>query len=296
MDANFCSSSADMDLMYGSNEVFMETDFIPAGDNRQHSRRAIYLSKLVGDNCTMEDILQHRRKRLMALIAVNFDGNKSAFARAVGRSPNYIHRLCLPLDNKDSKGLGESLARRLEESLRLPMGWFDTNQPHPEWRMREPPTVQVNARRQTVAAVEYVNDQAEYAMIKRRQINLSAGNGNLVFEEEDAPPLAFRQAWLESNGLDPEMLVVAYVKGDSMSPTIRDGDTVLINTADRGITDGKIYAMRQGDHLRIKRLSRRTLSILIISDNRDFDPEEIPIQRADELHIIGRVVWSAGSL
>jgi phage repressor protein C with HTH and peptisase S24 domain len=214
-----------------------------------------------------------RRERLKQLIRERFDNNQSAFSRAVGSSSNYVNRVL-----HGQKNLGEDLARKFEQALRLEPYWFDAKAEHPRIRVVATPDLSANG---------------EHTLVPRRRVQFSAGSGSMVFEEEHAPPLAFRNEWLQRRGLDPSKLVVAYVKGDSMAPTLADGDTVLINTAERGIIDGKVYALRQGGELRIKRLFMRTFSVLVVSDNPAFTPEEIPLDKADDLHIIGQVVWSA---
>lgn len=232
----------------------------------------------------------------MALIEVNFGGNKSALARSINRSPNYIHRLCLPLDNKGSKALGESLARTIELELNMPLNWFDTNDPHPDWHVKENLPIRVNALTKPATTIHATNnDSSGYVVIKLRRINLTTG-GDLVLEDDDMPPLAFRKAWLAANELDPDQLVVAYVKDGSMCPIICDGATVVISTADKSITDGKIYALKVGGQLLIRRFYRRTASVLICAENESFGNEEVPINEVEAMHIIGRVVWSAGSL
>ncbi|KXX64201.1 hypothetical protein AY586_14735 [Marichromatium gracile] len=138
-------------------------------------------------------------------------------------------------------------------------------------------------------------------MIPRRRVAFSAGNGNLVFEEEEAPPLAFTSDWARQTGVRPSNAVVVYAKGDSMEPSICDGDVLLIDidTAGDDIRDGQVYAIRYGHELRVKRLFRRYDGSLILrSDNAGRYPEEIipPKDQSGQVHVIGRVVWRAGGV
>lgn len=70
------------------------------------------------------------RKRNLALLIGRSGGNQASFARSVGASPNYINQL---LNGWQGRGVGDSLARRIERKAAKPKGWMDT--PHSdEWR------------------------------------------------------------------------------------------------------------------------------------------------------------------
>lgn len=87
------------------------------------------------------------------------------------------------------------------------------------------------------------------------------------------------------------------VQGDSMSPTLSDGDDILVDEADGAdrLRDG-IYVLRREDALVVRRLAvnpfaaRATLS----SDNAAY-PEWKDCDLAS-LNIIGRVVWAGRRL
>ena len=58
------------------------------------------------------------------------------------------------------------------------------------------------------------------------------------------------------------------VAGDSMSPTLVEGDLIMVNTAEKDIRTGRIYLLRIGTDLMVKRLETRPGGkILIRSDN-----------------------------
>ena len=82
--------------------------------------------------------------------------------------------------------------------------------------------------------------------------------------------------------------------GDSMAPTIQSGDRVIVDTDHRIPSPDGIYAVRDRyGSIIVKRLQllRRgeNPTIRIISDNKAHDPEDVD---ADEIHIVGRVLWS----
>jgi phage repressor protein C with HTH and peptisase S24 domain len=122
----------------------------------------------------------------------------------------------------------------------------------------------------------------------------SAGPGAVVSDERISGRLAFRHDWLrELTGGSPSGLSVITVNGDSMAPTLSDGDDILVAAQDAGdrLRDG-IYVLRIEDMLNVKRLAMNPAGggFEIRSDNpayptwRDCDPQTVAI--------IGRVVWA----
>ena len=84
-----------------------------------------------------------------------------------------------------------------------------------------------------------------------------------------------------------------------MRPTFDDGDVLLV---DRGITEIKIdaiYVLSLNDELYIKRLQRRPNgSVVMISDNKNYEPYTIAESELDRFKVLGRVVlaWNAHRL
>lgn len=151
---------------------------------------------------------------------------------------------------------------------------------------------------QTILVWEDPEDlpEGKYVLIQRRRVHLSAGNGTMVFEEEPGEPLAFGSRWVKRKGLRHSDAVVVYAKGDSMEPSIHDGNALVVNLGERKIRDGKIYAIRYGDELRVKRLFRRYDGSLILrSDNTTKYPDEIvpPFDQNGHIQVLGRVIsWT----
>lgn len=136
----------------------------------------------------------------------------------------------------------------------------------------------------------------EYASIPRYDARLSAGPGALA--ESNAEPLGFtlyESQWLSAlTRASPSHLALVRVDGDSMEPTLFNGDWVLVDRTQRKFSREGIYAMRVGDTLWVKRLSLnlRERLIRIISDNRD----KYPMQELSEedVALVGRIIWIVG--
>jgi len=105
--------------------------------------------------------------------------------------------------------------------------------------------------------------------------------------------LRFSAAWLRAQGLDPAQVAAMAVAGDSMEPTLRDGDEILVDRRRRPLRDG-VYVLRRGDSLLVKRVAASGAGrLLLISDNPAYPPIDLP---AGEVVPIGRVVWKGGRL
>lgn len=141
----------------------------------------------------------------------------------------------------------------------------------------------------------------EYDFIPRHRVGAAAGDGYVVHHEEVEDQLAFRRDWLRKRNLSPKSLRVIHAVGDSMADRIQDGDVLLVDTSQREIKDGKVYALSYDDAVRVKRLFTRFDGTLVLhSDNPNAKPrdEEVSPDKLEALavRIIGRVVWSGGDL
>lgn len=142
-------------------------------------------------------------------------------------------------------------------------------------------------------------DGSEYARIPVHDVELAAGDGAHNGAEAVIDQLAFRRDWLKRIGIATSAARIARSRGESMWPTLWDGDMVLIDTARNVLSirqrepcdqrRSPIYALRDGDHMRIKRLERPSDDlVMLVSDNPDFPPELRPLQ---EITVLGKVVW-----
>lgn len=131
-------------------------------------------------------------------------------------------------------------------------------------------------------------------------IRVSAGGGSVVPEYvETTHKLAFSKRWLQKRNLRPQDLKALKVSGESMSPTLEDGECVLVDTSQDRIIDGKIYALIIGGEAKIKRLRRRyDGGLIVMSDNPapEFPDEEVPADGSEFVQIIGRAIQRSGEI
>jgi transcriptional regulator with XRE-family HTH domain len=129
--------------------------------------------------------------------------------------------------------------------------------------------------------------------IPRLPLHASAGPGATVGEEDAIGSFRFSQRWLRDQGLQPSRLSAIAVRGDSMEPTLRDGDEILVDDTPRAWRDG-IHVVRLDGTLVVKRLeTSRPGRVILLSDNTAYRPIECA---PGDVEVIGRVVWKSGRL
>jgi len=91
--------------------------------------------------------------------------------------------------------------------------------------------------------------------IRKLQVGASAGAGTHA-EDDFAETIGFGPQWLKRLGADPGQLSLVQVDGDSMDPTLCDGDDIMVDhgAARRHLRDG-IYVLRMDDVLLVKRVA-----------------------------------------
>jgi phage repressor protein C with HTH and peptisase S24 domain len=130
--------------------------------------------------------------------------------------------------------------------------------------------------------------------VNRYPVAASAGPGAIPDREVGQPYFAFDERWLKRlTGTAASQLSIVRVQGDSMAPTLNEGDDILIDTGDCGerLRDG-IYVLRVDDSLVVKRLALNPKGrrVTVQSDNPAYP--DWPDCSLSDIHCIGRVIWS----
>lgn len=138
----------------------------------------------------------------------------------------------------------------------------------------------------------------DYVVVPFYHVSASAGPGATAQDSPAIKGLAFRQDWIHRKGCPPLSLSLITVVGDSMEPTLSDGDTVMICAAQDKPRDAALYVIRIDGDLLIKRLQRLPgQRIKVKSDNPAYGDYEIDLTSLPpDFKIIGRVVWIAREL
>lgn len=130
--------------------------------------------------------------------------------------------------------------------------------------------------------------------VPRLDVHASAGPGAVAAEEKRLGRIGFDAAWLRRLGLgggEPGRLSVIRVDGDSMSPTLSDGDEILVDRDDGAgrLRDG-IYVLRIEEALVVKRLALGPGGRLSVRSDNDAYPGWPDLEPA-AVDVVGRVVW-----
>ena len=136
-------------------------------------------------------------------------------------------------------------------------------------------------------------EQGDWIAVPRLDLGASAGPGTVPDTESAFDTFRFSRRWLAEQGLDGARISAIRVAGDSMEPLLNDGDEILVDTAPRAFRDG-IHVVRLGDTLLVKRVAQAGAGRLaLLSQNLAYPPIEVA---AEEVAIIGRVVWKGGRI
>jgi len=128
--------------------------------------------------------------------------------------------------------------------------------------------------------------------IPRIDAAASAGPGGLVEDDRGDGALRIDAALLRQLRVRADNASMITVAGDSMLPTLSDGDAILVDRGDRRGVSGAIHVVRHDGVLLVKRLARTRDGFELVSDN----PAYAPIVLTGPPDLIGRVVWLSRSL
>ncbi len=138
---------------------------------------------------------------------------------------------------------------------------------------------------------------ADLAMVPRLDVDAAAGAGGLAGDDRMIGPIGFDPRYLRSLSANPRLLSIIRVQGDSMVPTLAEGEDIMVDAGDGAarLRTG-IYVLRRDGALLVKRLVPAAKGaaglVSIISDNDALYPAEhgVPMGALD---IVGRVIWAS---
>jgi phage repressor protein C with HTH and peptisase S24 domain len=146
--------------------------------------------------------------------------------------------------------------------------------------------------------VHRANQSADLVHIPILDVEASAGYGALAGSELNSAQFGFDEKWLRRlTASKASNLSIIGVLGDSMEPTLHDGDEVMVDLGDgqARLRDG-IYVLRMDDMLSVKRIAiePQGKQVSVLSDNPTY-----PSWRGLEkrmLNVVGRVLWFGRTL
>jgi hypothetical protein len=227
-----------------------------------------------GDMEETDSPRKKRRRQRLELLLQEF-GGAAQVARESGTPKSHFSAL-----TAGARGIGDTLAAKLEAIYNKPTGWFDL--PIPEGSYIDDGS--------TPAPIDLENNP-EYPAIRRVEFKLSAGASGfgVEYRDNDGAPIVFQRKWYSDNGFEPGHLFAVRVANGSMEPGLYDGDTVVVNTKSTNPKDGIVFAVNYEGEMVIKRLIRDGGQWWLSSDNPN--QQRYPRKLCDEhSRLIGEVV------
>lgn len=208
-------------------------------------------------------------------------------ARACGVKPPSVHGW---LSGKAKFLRGENLLQAARV-LKVNQDWLATGT-GPMHASDEPPG-RASAIPPGFMRVEAVgSDDPRLVHIPKVKLRLSAGISGYEVEPErfDGSTTTVPRDWMDRQGLHRDNLIAIRVRGESMEPLLYEDDLVVINTADKRLADGGVFAVNYEGEPIVKRLSRDAGRWWLTSDNPDQRKFHRKVCEGDGCIVIGRVV------
>ena len=147
----------------------------------------------------------------------------------------------------------------------------------------------------------YTEEEEKHQLrVEVLDVYASAGNGSFLtgdlagdicaieFENE-----YFMQSFQRAN---EKGLAIINVTGDSMEPTLQNGDLLYVDVRKNYYCGDGIYVFSLGDTLYVKRLQLTGNKLLIHSDNKFYDTWDIRPEEEEQFIIHGKVEFQQGKI
>lgn len=192
---------------------------------------------------------------------------------------------------KSNGSFGEKVARRLEEQYKMGSGFLDQD---PNAPARKPHPVAAalalvpGAKRVRAAGP----GDSEMTQIKKVKLRVQAGMTGFQTEPEDydGETQGVPTSWILREGLRKDALLSIVVRGDSMEPNLHEGDTIVVNTADKDLVSGLVYVVNYEGEAVVKRMLRDAGRWWLTSDNADQKKYHRQLCQGEECIVIGKVI------
>ena len=115
-------------------------------------------------------------------------------------------------------------------------------------------------------------------------------DGNMAITTSNDKFYCFRNSWIkEKLHTNAQSLRAINVVGDSMNPTLQNGDVILVNVSQTAPNPPGLFVVFDGLGLHAKRLEQIGKDkIRVMSDNTQYLAYEMDVQ---EINIVGKIVW-----
>ncbi len=220
----------------------------------------------------MSNAFAHRFQRVVEQLA---QGNRREFAAQTGKSASHIYKICRGVSRPSMAYL-----QHLYDEFRVDLNWLLTGEQ--------------SSASQPAGVVQ----DKELVYAPMFDVQASAGMGAEVQAEDINDYFAFTRSFLSSQlGVSTDSLAFISIRGESMEPTLFDGDRVLVDISRRMVSGEGLYLIHTEDGLMAKRLRPlRDNALQITSDNPAYPSWVVHASQMEENPVVGRIVWCARSV
>lgn len=202
-------------------------------------------------------------------------GNKSgrAFAKDAGISYSTLHNY---LTGTSLPTLDNLLA--LANYAKVSLQWLATGE-HLEYVQQKESVNFISNKDETFISIDDCRD-----------VRISAGGGGFNNDYQAFRTTKVEKAWLNARRLKADDCAMFLVTGDSMYPTLKDGEEIIVDRSKKELQDGKIFVLNNEGAMLVKKVQITYSGVTLISQNTEYAPIELDIDQANRLIVIGQVV------
>lgn len=240
----------------------------------------------------MSDLLKIHEIRLLNARKIMKDSglDRTQFAEKIGMSYNLLSQY---IGKNPKKNIGDDTAEKIENAFNKPKGFLDQANQFNSIKDQHFQIVDTWDSETPLG-----DDEVEIPYFE--DFSFACGSGSIGEAlESETSKLRLSKSVLRNLTIDKKNAVATRASGDSMNPTIKDGDTIHIDLGRKTIKDGKIFAICHGDLFYAKRLYNLPLGgVRIVSDNSAEFPEmRITAQEVidQKFEIVGWI-WQISSI
>ena len=230
------------------------------------------------------------RLRILKLMKERRTDLKNASV-AIGRNAAYLHQFVY-------RGTPKILTQEVREALAKELGCNAEELRHRRVPPRKPRS-QPQSVEQRIRSIPGGQIPEGHARIAEIDVRASAGPGAINEGLEEVKHVWF----FPENVIRHELrartddLRMITIDGDSMEPLLGSGDRIVIDTSQRVPAPPGIFVIWDGMGLVAKRIEHEPNSDPSVVKISSVNPQYETYDRgADEVHIVGRVIWTARRL
>lgn len=213
-------------------------------------------------------------RRFQLVVDQLAQGNKKQFAELTGKSASHIYKICRGMSRPSMNYLQE-----LYDEYKVDLNWLLTGEQ--------------NEGAQATGQLK----NSDLVFTPMFDVQASAGLGTEVSAENVEDYFAFNKSFLSSElRVSGEQLVFVTISGDSMAPTLHDGDRVLVDMSQKNVAHEGLFLLQSEDGLMAKRLSDNRGDLTVTSDNPEYDNWVIEKSARELNPVAGKIVWCARTI